>query len=69
MSLKIGFNHLQGVESKWALRPTVYQMPIQDGCFGCRAAEMRREFASMGPTFSYAMPSQGPLFEGAGAKM
>jgi len=68
MGLKTGFNHLQVGESKWALRPTVYQMPIQDGCLGCRAAEMQREFASMGPTFSYAMPIQGPYPEGAGAK-
>jgi hypothetical protein len=69
MGLKTGFNHLQGVESKWALRPRVYQMPIQDSCLGRRAAEMLREFASMRPIFSYAAPGQGSFLEGAGAKM
>ena len=53
MSLKTGFKHMQGVESKWALGSSVYKTPIQDGCLGCKAYEMWREFASTGPTFSY----------------
>jgi len=31
--------------------------------------QLKCEENSMGPTFSYAMPIQGPSLEGAGAKM
>jgi len=60
MGLKTGFNHLQGVESKWALRPRVYQMPIQDGCFGCTAAEMWREFHEANIFLCHAYPVSLP---------